>query len=250
MAEPQVEQGQQTQGAQQNGTRSNAEPGGTQTQAAGGIAPAGAAQQGGRQAGHGVQRYVPGAASGLPVPASPFTVIRRMMEDMGRLFENFALGGGLPSPLALVRDMGHSQGGFPPMQLWSPQIEVAERDGKLVVKADLPGLTKDDVRVQVLDGALRIEGERRQERQEERGGQHYTERSYGSFTRTVPLPPGTEAEGCEATFENGVLEVTLALPERRPRGRTVQIKGRGVGPVSGAAAPEPQGAQGEGARAS
>jgi len=151
-----------------------------------------------------------------------------MMEDMDRLFDNFGLGSvfGAPSIFGGSREsLMPSFGSISEAQAWTPQIEVAERDGKLVVKADLPGMTSDDVRIEVLDDALLIEGERSQERREDRGDRHYTERSYGTFTRTVPLPPGVQPEDCEASFEDGVLHIELKLPQRS-RGRSVEIKSR------------------------
>ncbi|WP_437723007.1 Hsp20/alpha crystallin family protein [Sorangium sp. So ce861] len=177
-------------------------------------------QQGGGQLG----RY--GGAGGV---FSPFTMMRRMMEDMDRMFEDLGFGGAL-SPFSRSRSLAEQGGGRGLSSfgggLWSPHIEVRERDGQLVVKADLPGVTKDDIRVELHDDALIIEGERRQEQQEQREGVSYSERSYGSFTRSIPLPEGVQAEDVDARFENGVLEVCLKLPQQQ-RGRTVQIKSGG-----------------------
>ncbi|WP_437657496.1 Hsp20/alpha crystallin family protein [Sorangium sp. So ce1182] len=178
-------------------------------------------QQGGGQLG----RY--GAAGGF---VSPFTMMRRMMEDMDRMFDDLGFGGML-SPFRQPRSTAEQGGGRGLSSfggtLWSPHIEVGERGGQLVVKADLPGVTKDDIRVQLHDDALIIEGERRQEQQEQREGVSYTERSYGSFMRSIPLPEGVQADDVDARFENGVLEVCLKLPQQQRRGRSVEIKGGG-----------------------
>jgi HSP20 family protein len=107
---------------------------------------------------------------------------------------------------------------------WVPQIDVFEREGKLVVRADLPGLGKQDVRAEIRDDALVLEGERRRELEEERGGRYRTERTYGSFRRAIPLPEGADAEHAEARFENGVLEVTIPLPQERSRARSIEIQ--------------------------
>ena len=72
--------------------------------------------------------------------------------------------------------------------MWSPNIDVRERDNNLIVSADLPGLAKDDVKVEVTDEGLLIEGERKHEHEERHEGYYHSERSYGMFRRVVPLP--------------------------------------------------------------
>ena len=101
--------------------------------------------------------------------------------------------------------------------LWAPQVEIFERDGELVVRADLPGLTKDDVNVEIDNDAITIEGERHSEAEEYREGFYRTERTYGKFYRRVPLPDGLDAENADATFSNGVLEVTMPAAKRGER---------------------------------
>ncbi|KYF92241.1 hypothetical protein BE20_01635 [Sorangium cellulosum] len=205
----------------QQGKPSSQATGQTSSLGAGGPSTGLQRQQGGGQLG----RY--GGAGGV---FSPFTMMRRMMEDMDRMFEDFGLGGTL-SPFRQPRSLAEQGGGRGLSSfgggLWSPHIEVGERDGQLVVKADLPGVTKDDIRVQLHDDALIIEGERRQEQQEQREGVSYSERSYGSFMRSIPLPQGVQADDVDARFENGVLEVCLKLPQQQQRGRAVQIKSGG-----------------------
>ncbi|WP_437315736.1 Hsp20/alpha crystallin family protein [Sorangium sp. So ce385] len=204
----------------QQGKPSSQATGQTSSLGAGGQSTGLQRQQGGGQLG----RY--GGAGGV---FSPFTMMRRMMEDMDRMFEDFGFGGTL-SPFRQSRSLAEQGGGRGPSSfgggLWSPHIEVGEREGQLVVKADLPGVTKDDIRVELHDDALIIEGERRQEQQEQREGVSYSERSYGSFMRSIPLPQGVRADDVDARFENGVLEVCLKLPQQQ-RGRTVQIKSGG-----------------------
>jgi HSP20 family protein len=93
------------------------------------------------------------------------------------------------------------------------------------VRADLPGLTKDDINIAVADDAITIRGERRQEREESEEGFYRSERSYGSFYRQIPLPEGVSAEDAEATFRDGVLEITMPAPQRaEQRSRRLEIK--------------------------
>jgi HSP20 family protein len=108
--------------------------------------------------------------------------------------------------------------------MWSPEVEVFEREGQLVVRADLPGLTKDDVNVEVSDDAINISGERKSEHEERGEGYYRSERSYGNFYRSIPLPEGVNAENLDATFRNGVLEITMPAPQRQSRGCQIEIK--------------------------
>lgn len=94
-----------------------------------------------------------------------------------------------------------------------------------MVRAELPGLKRDDVRVNVTDNSLIIEGERRDEFENTHGDVYHTERSYGSFYREIPLPEGTLSDNAEASFRDGVLEVKLqAPPTEVRRGRAVEVK--------------------------
>ena len=97
---------------------------------------------------------------------------------------------------------------------WNPQVDVFQRDNRLVTRIDLPGLKKEDIKVEVTDGHLAISGERKKE-EEEKGEQFYRcEREYGSFYRAVPLPDGVKLEDVKATFADGVLEVSVPLPAK------------------------------------
>jgi len=145
---------------------------------------------------------------------SPFSMMSRFADEMDRMFENFGFGRGALGPWA----------GQSAMSTWSPQIEVFERNGQFIVRADLPGLTKDDVKVEVTDDALTIQGERKQEHEESREGWHRSERSYGSFFRSIPLPEGISAEEAKANFHDGVLEITMPAPQRQGRSRSIEIK--------------------------
>ena len=138
--------------------------------------------------------------------AQPFMLMQRMAEDMDRLFGQFGLGrtGFRPSPAI-------------EQSLWSPQVELFERGNNLVVRADLPGVKKEDLNIEVQDDVLTISGERHAELEENREGFYRSERSYGNFYRSIPLPTEVKADQVNASFRDGVLEVTLPSPKQEER---------------------------------
>src|SRR6266480_4895037 len=150
---------------------------------------------------------------------SPFSFMRRFSEEMDKLYGDFDFGrrftSGLGGEIARLADLEGS--------LWTPQVEAFERDGKLIVRADLPGLSKDDINVDITDDAIKIRGERHQEKEENKEGYYRSERSYGSFYREVPLPSGVNREETKATFRNGVLEITLPAPARQTSSQRLEI---------------------------
>ena len=152
------------------------------------------------------------------MPASPWELMRRMSEEMDQLWETFGgrRRGGLAAGLS---------GTGPGLGLGTlvPQIEVVQRKDALVVRADLPGISPEDVNLSVDNGVLTISGERKQETSEEQEGFLRSERVYGTFYRTVPLPDGADEEKVDATFTDGVLEVTVPVTARE-RGRKVKIR--------------------------
>jgi HSP20 family protein len=152
--------------------------------------------------------------------ATPFTLMRRFGEEMDRLFGDAGLGRNWISPM--LDRAQFAQG------LWSPQVEMFERNNQLVLRADLPGLTKDDVNVEFSDEGITIEGERKNEHEEEGEGYFRSERSYGKFFRRIPVPDGVDFENAKATFRDGVLEVTMPAPKRAERKpKRLEIGGNG-----------------------
>jgi HSP20 family protein len=141
--------------------------------------------------------------------AGPFELMRRMSDEMDRMFQ----GWGAPT----------SGSG-----MWTPAVEVRERDGRLIVSAELPGLNKDDVKVEATDEGLVIQGERRQEHEERQGGVYRSERSYGSFRRVIPLPDDAQLDQAQARFEKGVLEVAIPVPQSSTRRRQIPITASGT----------------------
>jgi len=157
-----------------------------------------------------------------PQSGSPFTFMRRFSEEMDRLFEDFGFGRGWLAPeFERGPELGTLAG-----SAWAPQVEVRERDNKLIIRADLPGMTKDDINVDIGDNAIAIRGERKNEREEDEPGYYRSERTYGSFYRRISLPRGAKPEEASADFRNGVLEITLPTSqtaEEKPR--QIEVKG-------------------------
>ena len=98
-----------------------------------------------------------------------------------------------------------------------PAIDVRESDDELVVSADLPGLTKKDIEVTVEDNRLTVSGERKWDEETRNDRYHRIERAYGRFSRTLTLPSAVDAEKVEASFKDGILNVTIPKAEQAKR---------------------------------
>jgi HSP20 family protein len=131
----------------------------------------------------------------------PARELDTLQTDINRVFDTF-FGGATANGAA---------------RRWVPAMDLVETDDHLVLRADLPGLDKDDVNIEVKDGVLTVSGERKAEHEETRNGYHRVERAYGGFSRSLSLPRGVDAEKVLAEFDKGVLEVRIPKPaERRP----------------------------------
>jgi len=141
----------------------------------------------------------------------PFGVMRRVVDEMDRTLDDFGFGRHLTS------------GPWSQMGLaWAPDVEVFQKKEELTIRVDLPGLKKDEVAVNITDDAVTIQGERKHEHEEQREGFYKTERSYGSFFRTIPLPEGAMSDQAKAEYRDGVLEIRLPAPPAS-RGRRLEI---------------------------
>ena len=145
----------------------------------------------------------------------PFTLMRSMVESMDRMMGDMWPG---PGVMAARRGWPAAAGA------WLPEIDVRRTGDALRVTVDLPGLRREDIDIELLDGALRISGERSMEHEEEQEGVLRSERRYGRFERVVPLPEGVDEEGVTARFADGVLEVTVPLPKDAMRSRKVEVR--------------------------
>jgi len=142
--------------------------------------------------------------------------------------------GGILRPFALLREMTDwmdqaFEGDLPIMRgerMWAPAVELRERDNSLVVAADLPGIDPKDVKVEVENNTLVIQGERKREETKESEGFRRSERFYGSFFRAIPLPENANAEQAKADFRNGVLEITVPVSKEDSHRRQIPISGQ------------------------
>ena len=143
----------------------------------------------------------------------PVRELSTIQNEMNRLFNTFF---DAPAP---------SNGGTTSRR-WIPAMDLVETDDDLVLRADLPGLSEEDIKIEVEDNVLTISGERKSQNEERKEGYHRVERAYGSFTRSLTLPEGVDPERVRASFDRGVLEVKIPKPEqRKPRKVTISAGG-------------------------
>jgi HSP20 family protein len=140
----------------------------------------------------------------------PFRELTRLQEEIDRMWDTmFGVASWRP-----VR---------PAAGVWAPRVDVVRKDGKVVVKADLPGLTEKDVEVEVDEDAVVLKGEKSEEVEEKEADYYLCERTYGRFQRRVPLPQGCNIDEARATFKNGVLEVEIPVKESAKQ-RKIEVK--------------------------
>jgi HSP20 family protein len=131
------------------------------------------------------------------------------------------------SPFALIDRMVEEmdlRSGQSETSTWTPAIEVAQKDGVYSIRAEIPGVKPEDMKVELSNDAVILEGERVAEREEKKDGIYRSERLYGRFYRSIPLPEGADADQARARFENGVLEVTVPVQQQAPDRRSIPIE--------------------------
>ncbi|NUN13872.1 MAG: Hsp20/alpha crystallin family protein [Myxococcales bacterium] len=155
-------------------------------------------------------------ASGLPAAKAAFDPFQLFDQRMTQLWrEPFA---GFPSTLGFFGD-------FSPAK-FNPVIDVADEESHIRVSVELPGVTKDQVNVSIENGFLTIRGEKKQENETRENGVYRVERSYGSFMRSVPLPPEVDETAGDATFDKGILSIRFPKTETKPEtARQIPVKG-------------------------
>jgi HSP20 family protein len=117
------------------------------------------------------------------------------------------------------------------LRRWMPAMDLVESGDHFVLRADLPGLDQEDVKIELEDTTLTISGERKAEHESKDEGYYRVERAFGSFARSLQLPKGIDPEGVTASFDRGVLEVRIPKPEER-KPRRIEIGGNGQKTIS------------------
>ena len=139
----------------------------------------------------------------------PVRELHTMQNEMNRLFNTFFDS---PTP----------SNGNAAVRRWIPAMDVVETEDHFVLRADLPGLSESDVNIELEDNVLTIAGERKSGHEQRGEGFYRVERAFGSFSRSLTLPEGVNADAIQANFDNGVLEVRIPKPEQQ-KPRKVQI---------------------------
>jgi HSP20 family protein len=164
-------------------------------------------------------------------PSAPFGFVRQMQDEMERWFNRFGAErnwtapsnwpSNWTSPSAWMARAGEQAGD------WMPAIDAFQRGNEFVIRADVPGMARTDLTVEIGEDSLTIRGERKHEDHGDQDGVFWSERSHGTFSRVVPLPPGAISDSAKASFTNGVLEVVVQAPSQEARrGRKVDISGQ------------------------
>jgi HSP20 family protein len=135
----------------------------------------------------------------------PLREFSTLQNEMNRLFNT-------------VFDAPTAGNGGSTLRRWMPPMDLVETDDHFVLRADLPGLAEDDVKIEFEDGTLTVSGERKAEHESKNEGYYRVERAFGPFSRSLTLPQGIDAEAVAASFDRGVLEVRIPKPEeKKPR---------------------------------
>jgi len=142
----------------------------------------------------------------------PFREMSTLQNEMNRLFNT-------------VFDTPAQNSAGSTLRRWMPAMDLVETEDSFVLRADLPGMKEDDVKIEFEDGTLTVSGERKAEHEESNEGFHRVERSFGSFSRSLTLPQGIDPEAVTASFDRGVLEIRIPKPEQR-KPRKIAIGGQ------------------------
>jgi HSP20 family protein len=140
----------------------------------------------------------------------PLRELGSLQNEMNRLFDTVF---DAPAP---------GNGGT--LRRWMPPMDLVEAGDHFVLRADLPGMREEDVKIELEDGTLTVSGERKAEHESNEEGYYRVERAFGSFSRSLTLPKGVDADAVSASFDNGVLEGRIPKPEER-KPRRIEIGG-------------------------
>jgi HSP20 family protein len=149
----------------------------------------------------------------------PFRELSTLQSEMNRLFNT-------------VFDTPGTGGDGGTLRRWMPAMDLVETDEHFVLRADLPGMSEDDVKIELEENTLTVSGERKAEHETKNEGYYRVERAFGSFSRSLSLPQGINPEGVTAQFDRGVLEIRVPKPEQR-KPRRIEIAGAGQKTIEG-----------------
>jgi len=152
----------------------------------------------------------------------PFEEIRRLESEIDEIFSQFWRSA--KPRFALPRSKGGEIQSAETSIAFAPSVDVIEKENEIVVKADLPGIDKKDIKIKVEPDAVVISGEVKKEKKEKEENYYIEERVYGSFYRAIPLPSEVDPEKAQAKFENGVLEIVLPKVETGKKAREIKIE--------------------------
>jgi len=138
-------------------------------------------------------------------------------KEMSKLFNEFDNSFGFRKPKAITEEMENA--------VWAPLTDILENDDNYTIKVDLPGVSKDDLKISYENGALAISGERKSEKETKDAKFHRVERTYGNFYRSFTLPQQINQDKIEAEFSNGQLEITIPKTEEvKPKQLQIKVK--------------------------
>jgi HSP20 family protein len=149
----------------------------------------------------------------------PLRELGSLQNEMNRLFNT-------------VFDTPTPGNGGSAMRRWVPSMDLVETEDHFVLRADLPGMSEEDIKIEYEDGTLTVAGERKAEHEDKNEGYYRVERAFGSFSRSLSLPKGIDAEAVTANFDRGVLEVRIPKPEER-KPRRIEIGGAAQKTIEG-----------------
>ena len=142
----------------------------------------------------------------------PFRDLVSIQDEMNRLFNDFF--GRVPS--RFDTELSQSE--------WSPSVDISETKDEIMVKAEMPGMKKDDIKITLQDNVLTLRGERKQEKEEKENNFYRIERYYGSFARSFNLPTVVQADRIKASYKDGILSITLPKAEEvKPKQIPIEI---------------------------
>jgi HSP20 family protein len=141
-----------------------------------------------------------------------FRGLQSLQNDMNRIFDDYFRGDNLVNDSFFSRD-------------WNPAVDIVENNDNYILKAELPGMNKDDVKITLENNLLTIRGEKKNEYAKKEGNYHRVERSYGSFERTFTIPGSIKSNDIDAQYNNGILTLTLPKAEEaKPKMIDVKVK--------------------------